>query len=218
MSGAAVLDPVSPRTREPHRGARIVLSVVFAIAVTFVAAAAVPYFLPESESLQRYGSRGWVLLVHIITGTFALLTGPLQLWLGITDRRPDLHRKIGMAYLASVSVSSVAAFYLAFNTDFGWVFGAGLTGLAVAWLTTTGMVFTAIRRHLYDQHKEWMIRSYVVTTAFVTFRMVIPILVITGTGTLNEQLGFTIWISWSIPLLVTEAVIQGRKVLAVKSM
>lgn len=89
--------------------------------------------------------------------------------------------------------------------------------LAVAWLITTGMAFTTIRRHLVEQHKEWMFRSYVVTTAFVTFRMVIPVLVVTGTGTLNEQLGFTIWVSWSIPLLITEAVLPGRKVLAASS-
>lgn len=118
MSGIATLDPVSPRTAA-HRRTGIALSVVFLIGLVFVVAAGLPYFLPESTQLQRYGSRGWVLLVHILTGMFALLSGPLQLWLGITDRRPELHRRIGVAYLASVAVSSIAAFYLAFNTDFG---------------------------------------------------------------------------------------------------
>jgi Predicted membrane protein (DUF2306) len=52
----------------------------------------------------------------------------------------------------------------------------GLGGLALAWMLTTGMALIAIRRSLVDQHKEWMIRSYVVTFGFVTFRGIIPLL------------------------------------------
>jgi hypothetical protein len=53
----------------------------------------------------------------------------------------------------------VAGYYLAFNTDFGIGFGGGLAALATAWLVTTGMAFIAIRKQVYDQHREWMIRS-----------------------------------------------------------
>jgi hypothetical protein len=71
-----------------------------------------------------------------------------------------------------------------------------------------------IRRHLYEQHKEWMIRSYVVTTAFVTFRLFFELLRWTAIGTIVERLTAMAWLSWAIPLLVTEAVLQGRKILA----
>jgi hypothetical protein len=63
-------------------------------------------------------------LLHISTGIVALLTGPVQLWLGITDRHPAVHRRLGTIYLSAVGVSSIAAFYLAFHTDFGVVFGS----------------------------------------------------------------------------------------------
>ena len=36
-------------------------------------------------------------------------------------------------------------------------------------LAISGMALIAIRRRNFIQHKEWMIRSYVVTFAFVTF-------------------------------------------------
>jgi hypothetical protein len=154
-------------------------------------------------------------LLHIGGGAVALLTGPVQLWLGLSDRRMGLHRSLGFVYIASVICGSIGAFYLASHTQGGWVFGAGLTGLGVAWLVTTGLAFVAIKRQLYDQHKEWMIRSYVVTFAFVTFRALQGTLSAANVGTLPEQLAIASWFCWAVPLLITEAILQGRKIVAV---
>ncbi len=181
--------------------------------VIFWVVAALPYLLLDQAKLAQYAPRrGWVLL-HIASGTVALLTGPVQLWLGLSDRRLDIHRRLGQVYMAAIAVSSVAAFYLATHTDGGWVFGAGLFGLGVAWLVTTGMAYVAIRKYLIDQHREWMIRSYVVTFAFVTFRLLFTILQGARVGDIREQLAASAWFCWAVPLLVTEAILQGRKVL-----
>jgi hypothetical protein len=83
----------------------------------------------------------------------------------------------------------------------------------VAWLVTTGLADVAVRRYQIDQHKEWMIRSYVVTFAFVTFRLLFTILQAAHVGQLKEQLGVAAWFCWAVPLLVTEAILQGRRVL-----
>jgi uncharacterized membrane protein len=188
------------------------------VGAVFIAGAALPYFLAITpEQYNEYWPRRWWLLLHITTGIVALLSGPIQLWLGITDRRPHLHRRLGLVYVSSIAISSVAAYYLAFNTDFGWVFGAGLAGLATAWLVTTGLAFAAIRRQLYEQHKEWMIRSYVVTTAFVSFRILFLAVATAGLGTRHEQLAIASWFCWAVPLLITEAILQGRKILAVRT-
>ena len=218
MSGTATLDPAAADAARTFRITRIVLSVAMIAALIFVAGAAFPYFGLGQPQAVFPGARRWWLLLHISTGMIALLSGPYQLWLGLTDRKPKLHRTLGLVYIGSVLVSSAAAVYLAFNTDNGWVFGAGLLGLAAAWLTTTGLAFVAITKHLYDQHKEWMIRSYVVTTGFITFRIVFLGLNTARVGTPIEQLTISSWICWSDPLLITEAVLQGRKILAVKSL
>ena len=122
-----------------------------------------------------------------------------------------MHRRLGVAYVASVGVGSIAAFYLAARTDLGWMFGAGITGLGVAWVVTTTMAIAAVRRGLIEQHQDWMIRSYVVTFAFVTFRVLWTLLQFAGIGTLREQLGVCSWFCWAVPLLVAEAALQGRK-------
>ena len=207
--------PVSSPARA-HRTALVVLTLVFLAGALFVVQAALPYFALNEAQFDRYWPRRWWLLAHISTGILALLSGPVQLWLGISDQRPALHRRLGYVYMTAVALSSVAGYYLAFTTDLSIAFGAGLAGLATAWVITTGLAFTAIRKQLYDQHKEWMIRSYVVTTAFVGFRVMFLLFQSSGVGTVQEQLAMAAWGSWALPLLITEAVLQGRKILAVK--
>ena len=206
-----------PATGPSRRGTIAILSLAAIGAVVFVGGFAVPYFLSSSYGPPEYAPRrGWVLL-HIAGGMIALLTGPVQLWLGLSDRGMAWHRRMGVGYMTGVGIGSVGAFYLSTHTDFGWIFGAGLFGLAVAWVTTTTLAYLAIKRSLIDQHKEWMIRSYVVTFAFVTFRVIQPLVQAAHVGTLYEQLAVAAWACWAVPLLVTELVLQGRKTLAVRT-
>jgi uncharacterized membrane protein len=209
------VQPRSQGVRLPRWPSAMLLSVAMLIALGFVAFFALRYFLAINEQIFGFywPRRGWLLL-HVGGGMVALLTGPGQLWLGFNRKRLALHRTLGTIYMAAVAVSSVAAFYLAAHTDLGWVFGAGLTGLAIAWIVTTGLAFAAVRRGLIHQHQEWMIRSYVVTFAFVSFRIFAGILQAAQVGTLQEQLAAASWFCWAVPLLITEAVLQGKKIFA----
>jgi hypothetical protein len=201
----------------PGLGVRLLLGLTMVAALLFVAVAALPYFTYNEARFGAYWPiRGWLLL-HIVGGLVAVLTGPPQLWLGFADRRMGLHKSMGMAYVAAVVVGSAGAFPLAFQTQGGWVFGTGLIGLAIAWLTTTGMALLAVKRFLLEQHKEWMIRSYVVTFAFVTFRILFGALQALHIGTFPEAAGFASWAAWSVPLLITELFLQGRKITAVRA-
>jgi hypothetical protein len=193
----------------------IFLGVAGMVALLFVAAAALPYYSLDVQRFGPYWPKRYWLLTHITGGVVALLVGPVQLWLGLRNRAIAWHRRLGVVYMSSIVISAIAAYYLATHTDFGWVFGAGLAALATAWLLTTGMALLAVQRALYDVHKEWMIRSYVVTFAFVTFRAMQVSLAAAGVGTLQEQLALSSWFCWAVPLLVTEVILQGRKVLAV---
>jgi len=201
--------------RAPLTGWRslAIISLMAVLAATFFVVAALPYLILDPRVLTRYGSRGGWVLVHIAAGAVALLTGPVQLWLGISRRAVQVHRRLGLVYVTSVAVSSVAAFYLAANTNLGWGFASGITSLGIAWVVTTTMAIAAVRRGFIEQHREWMIRSYVVTFAFVTFRALWTALQAAGIGTLHEQLAVSSWFCWSVPLLCIEAGLQGRKIL-----
>jgi uncharacterized membrane protein len=196
------------------RVALLAITMAALAALAFFVHTAVPYLRLDPGVLARYASRrGWVL-VHIAAAGVALLTGPVQLWLGISRRGTRVHRWLGRIYVVHVGIGSIAAFYLAANTELGWGFGTGITGLGVAWVVTTGMAIAAISRGAIEQHREWMIRSYVVTFAFVTFRVAWTVLKAAGIGTLSEQLAMCSWFCWAVPLLATEVVIEGRRLLA----
>ena len=209
---------ISARTVPAARAGRpatlSALGLVTLAGLFFVVVAALPYYAMDAGQIRT--PRHWWLLLHITTGIVALFSGPVQLWLGLTDRRPALHRRLGVVYLVAIAISSVAAYYLAATTSTGFGFGAGLAGLATAWVVTSTMAYLAIRRHLYELHKEWMIRSYVVTTGFVTFRALVVGLSVAGIGNGLERVTVAAWFCWSVPLLVTEAILQGRKILRVR--
>jgi len=207
-------------TTIPGIGTKTLIGLAGLAAVFFIIVAALPYrAMLGSEASARqalqdfqfsyWPRRGW-LLVHIAGGLIALLSGPVQLWLGLHDVKMHIHRRLGLLYIAGMTIGSIGAIGLALQTDGGLVFGSGLFFLAIAWITTTSLAYVAIRKGLIDQHREWTIRSYVVTFAFVTFRA--GQVAMTGSGIpLATAIGVMAWACWAVPLLMTEAVIQGQK-------
>jgi uncharacterized membrane protein len=182
------------------------------VACGFFFAEATQYFTFTEASYGAYAwARRWPTLLHVSGGSVALLAGPVQLWLGLTDTRPEWHRRLGLTYIAGVLLGSFAAYYLLIYSELGLGFRSGVFGLASAWLVTTGLAFLAIRRGAIDQHREWMIRSYVVTTGFITFRLLTDTMSAFGIGAI-ERRGVAAWCCWAVPLLIAEAIIQGRKI------
>ena len=165
----------------------------------------------------------YALWTHLAGGLTALLIGPAQLWLGLTRQRLRLHRLLGRIYLGAAVVGiSGAAYLIAQELPSDWVFAGGLLGLACAWSITTGMGYLAIRRRRIQQHQEWMIRSYVVACAFVFFRVFVDVLHAFGVQSpkgaqTGEELKLAAWFCWSVPLLVTEVLIQWRHVRSFES-
>jgi hypothetical protein len=210
----------------PGIGSKALIALALLAAIVFIAVAAFPYraMLGTEEAAKQtlqafqfsyWPRRGW-LLTHIAGGLVALLIGPVQLWLGLHNVKMDVHRKLGLLYIAGMAVGSVGAIGLAFQTDGGVIFGSGLFFLAIAWISTTSLAFLAIKKNLVDQHKEWTIRSYVVTFAFVTFRAGQVALVGRGVE-LQTAIGIMAWACWAVPLLATEIVLQARKIASVRA-
>ena len=233
IASAAVFGPVGPDARgadmssaagshvasTPIRPASWFYAVLVALggtlAVVFWFVAATPYFSLQRESFgpapDIYWPRRFPLLTHIAGGSIALLLGPINLWLGETRRRLPWHKNLGFGYMAGVLVGAAWALYLAVTTPVGWMFGSGLFALGVAWTVTTGMAFRAIKNRAIVQHREWMIRSYVVTLGFVFFRILVALTEVMGVGTGTERLSVAAWFAWAVPLMLTEPILQWRK-------
>ena len=174
---------------------------------------AFPYLVDYSEAAyRRYWAVRFGLLPHIAGGSIALLTGPLQLWSGFQRRYRRLHRLTGYAYVTAVALSDVSSFYLSLHTlpDFG----LSLAVLASAWLASTTMALIAIRNRRIDTHREWMVRSYIATFAFVSYRYLVDVSIF---GFLQaSRPAMVLWISWVVPMMVFELWVQRERVRPLK--
>jgi uncharacterized membrane protein len=198
----------------PDRHGNKILALATLVAFWFLDSYAFQYLTLERDRFGIYWARREWIYVHVLAGMLALLLGPVQFWLGLNRREKILHRILGAFYVLSVFAGAGAALYLARHTDFGWVFGMGLTAMAVGWILSTALATIAICLHLVEQHREWMTRSYVFTFGFVTFRILTQAFQIIGAGTTLDQMTAASWFCWSVPLMLTECLIQGRKIMA----
>jgi uncharacterized membrane protein len=181
------------------------------LAMWFVNRSALPYFgFSEAHYGPYFWPRRWWLVLHIAGGVTALAVGLVQLWLGLTNRVAALHRALGKLYVAVIAVGSVGGFYLALTIPSNAPYASGLFFLCVAWVVTTSMAVLAIRRRNVPQHREWMMRSYAVTFAFVTFRFGVDALTSQGMQP-NDAQAIMAWACWALPLLLLEPLLQLRK-------
>lgn len=157
---------------------------------------------------------GHLLLLHIVFGMITILIGPFQFFFSIRKEYPKFHRFTGRVYLISVVMAAISAIVLAvedaIQTQHNIVFGTGLLGLAFAWLVTSGMAFWAVRNRNFVQHREWMVKSYVVTCGFTTFRIVASTFLFFER--IDNIAGLMAWACWAVPLLVTEGLLQAKKI------
>ena len=207
MDVGVIPSPKPIAVRRP--AALVILSAV--IALGFVAGFALPYLSLDPARFDQFWPRRWWLVAHLAFGIVALLLAPVQVWLGTTRQRLDIHRKLGWLYMATILASAVASAGLIVQNEVSWLYGAGLTGLATAWLTTTAFAFLAIKRRKIELHREWTIRSAVVTFAFVWFRIALGTTIAFDIGTMPERFAFAAWSCWSIPLFIAEVVIQRKR-------
>jgi hypothetical protein len=186
---------------------------IVAIAVGFIIKYVLFYYRHyNAASFDPYWPRrGWLFL-HINGGTLALLMGPLQFWTGLRQKNLTIHRWTGRLFLVGVAMGVTGAVGLSITTTYGWGFAVGLMGLASAWLVTTSMAYYTIRNSLVDLHKEWMIRAYVVTFAFVTFRILSDYGPTSRLQPENDRSLTISWVCWVVPLAITEMVFQVRRV------
>lgn len=192
-----------------------VIAVLAAVVLWFV----IPrYHYASDYSITSYTDYYWprrgALIPHLLGGAIALATGLVQIWLGLTRRTGVPHRRLGRIYASGVLLGSFGGIYLALTVPQHIAYSSGLLMLDVAWVLTTSMAIYAIRHRMIEQHRDWMLRSYTVTFAFVTFRLVDQWLhhwINVADDPVADSLDTIMaWACWSIPLLIAEPLIQLR--------
>ncbi|WP_282136347.1 DUF2306 domain-containing protein [Seonamhaeicola maritimus] len=189
-----------------------ILLLLFLIALNFITDE-LKYFGFDETDFGRYWDVKWWLIGHLAGGIAALILGPFQFWSEFRNKYLKLHRLFGKIYLIAILIASLSSVYMAWThaIKIHWTWAVALQALGFAWLCTAFMAYRAIRKRKIQQHKEWMIRSYVVTFAFVAFRWLVDLPFVIELGNFVERAPTVGWVSWVIPLFITEIILQWNK-------
>jgi len=160
----------------------------------------------SDEFIQLHGTEydaAFFLLTHIICGAIALSIGPFQFSQKLRQQHKKWHRRFGYIYLCSICIGTISSFIAAQQALTGSIAQLGFSALALAWGYTTTMAFLAIRRGDFLRHENWMKRSYALTLAAVSLRIMLG-------ATVAMQLPFAMvypviaWACWVPNLIIAE--------------
>jgi hypothetical protein len=199
------------------------------VSVAFLAFSLPPYltFDPDRSRVPVHDGFALhypLLVAHILFGSVALLTCCLQMWPWLRRSRPDIHRRAGRAYVfCGVLPAGIALLGVAPLSSTGFVSQVGNTLLALLWMPVTWAGYRAARRRRYREHREWMIRSFALTTSIVVnrlwlvlmFAVLLPQRDTTFHGDedalIDAAAGASVWLGWVVNLLVAEWWLHRRR-------
>lgn len=171
------------------------------------------FFKFTPEAMGKYFPVKWIITGHITTGAMALLSGPPQFLKVIRNRSWRLHRLLGYIYLTSVLVSSFCALYLTFVTtkQVGIMYTVSLWFMITVWITATALAYYTIIKRKVPEHEEWMVRSYIITFAFIIQNFILKIPLVMSLAPFPELSPGIFWFSWSIPLFGYQVYLTLKK-------
>jgi hypothetical protein len=188
--------------------ATILIALAAASAFTIWLMVAMPVL--SGEKAPAHADHYAYVFAHAFGGTLMLFAGALALYVGWTRRLFRFHRWIGATYLIGGALGAGMGLYLSI-TEPHPLPGVGVaTGtLAVAWLAIAAMAWRAAINRRFDSHRDWMIRSYVLTWTFVFCRIVMlhPASATAAPSTIVA----IIWASWITPLIACEIALQWNR-------
>jgi len=127
-----------------------------------------------AQAMQGHlDQRPIAFLTHVGTGITALLLGGIQFVTRQGVRR-RWHVAAGRIYVVACLLGAASGLVIAQFSFAGPVAAAGFSGLAVAWFATTALGLRDILAGRVAAHRRWMVRSFALTLAAVTLRLMLP--------------------------------------------
>jgi hypothetical protein len=149
------------------------------------------------------------VLIHALGGLCMLVLGAAALYIGWTRKAFKRHRWFGYGYLILGGTGAVAALVVSVQAPHPpySLYIATFT-LASIWLAVAGMAYRAARNKRFDSHREWMIRSYVLTWTFVGCRLATMVDFYPWLG--REGVTAAIWVNWIVPFVLCEIALRWK--------
>ncbi|MES2691757.1 MAG: DUF2306 domain-containing protein, partial [Bacteroidota bacterium] len=123
------------------------------------------------------------------------------------------HRMLGMLYLLAILVSSSCAVILAFTTAYkvNLPYAFSLQVWVSVWISSTSLAYFFAIKKRFRLHREWMIRSYIVTLAFVISGLLYKSTFVQRLGSFEDISPSLFWLGWSVPLYIYEIIRSSKR-------
>jgi hypothetical protein len=152
---------------------------------------------------------GATLYLHVIGGLCILVAGAGALYIGWTRKAFKGHKWFGYTYLGLGTVMALSALVLSVEAPHEPRSLYVATGtLAAVWLAVAAMALRSALNRRFLVHRDWMIRSYVLTWTFVGCRIATNVDIFPALGA--ESVTAAIWVNWIVPFVVCEIALQWR--------
>ncbi|TPN83339.1 DUF2306 domain-containing protein [Aquimarina algicola] len=188
----------------------VVLILLFIMSLHFISTKLNYFLLKEEVFDSRHWNEKWWLIGHLFVGIVVFFLGPFLFWEGFRKKYLKLHRLFGKIYLISIVLASFSASYIAWTASikihFTWAFSQQI--LSFTWFATAFMAYRAVKLHRIKQHKEWVVRSYIVTWGFIVFRWIDNYLSVLEIGTFVERGPTLIYTILFLSLFFYEIILQ----------
>ena len=148
-----------------------------------------------------------VFYVHVISSMAVIAVGPFQFLKKFRSRYLNWHRLGGKIYAYGILLlAAPSGLIMAFYAEAGFWSVIGFLCMGILWFVTTLMAVIKIKQRKIEEHRIWMIRSYALSFAAITLRLLVPFF---SLFIYDENLIIisTAWLSWLLNLLIAEGMI-----------
>ncbi|MEO9532828.1 MAG: DUF2306 domain-containing protein [Crocinitomicaceae bacterium] len=143
--------------------------------------------------------------IHVISGMAVILVGPLQFLPQLRKKSIKLHKQLGKIYAYGILLfAAPTGLIMAFYAEGGLSSTIAFLVMGVLWFLTTILAIYFVRKGNILAHQKWMYRSFALSFAAVTLRILVPLFSLTTELTELEIIVSTAWLSWIINLLLVE--------------
>lgn len=191
--------------------------VLLAIRLAAIAAAYFTFesdyeFLTTKQDLLHNLTWKIAFYAHLAGGIVAVLTGTACFFTNLIEPSSSGHKVLGKIYFISIMfVGGPTGLYLGFYAEAGYLATIGFIGMSTAWMLPTFISVYKITKGDVAGHHKWMIRSYSLTLAGVTLRIMTPLGIHFLGWSYDTTFIVTAYIPWMFNWSLAEIVIYVKR-------
>lgn len=148
-----------------------------------------------------------LLVLHIASGTVAIVTLCLLMWPWLRTTYPAVHRISGRIHVfAGVLPTTLLIYVLLVLSSESNSSNVGAVLLTTLWLSTTVLGFRAARQRRHTEHRRWMVRSFALGIAILWTRPLYTVAFALPGLTVDLEVLQTVigWVPWLLNLAIAE--------------